>query len=173
MLPSYSSSTSSSSLTKRERKNKPVQEFAINNFSTNEKIKQACHDLKPNIQWLLMQLPNERDREHVADFILLWSNDSESGTGMSPYTRKGYFQALVYLSRYLGHKKSFAEMTREDIIDGYLRSLKRDFAADPDQRWVNTYVNRATKYLAFWKWLTQPDLPREERQTPPQLKGLP
>lgn len=63
-------------------------------------------------------------------------------------------------------------MTREDIIDGYLKSLKREFADDPEQKWVNTYKARAAKYLAFWKWLTQPDLPPKERQTPLQLKGL-
>jgi len=57
-------------------------------------------------------------------------------------------------------------MTREDIIDGYLNSLKRDFASDQDQKWVNTHNNRGSMYLAFWKWLTQPDLKREERQIP-------
>src|SRR5215203_4280321 len=40
------------------------------------------------------------------------------------------------------------------------------------QKWVNTYNTRAAKYLAFWKWLTQPELKKEERQIPPQLKGL-
>lgn len=36
----------------------------------------------------------------------------------------------------------------------------------------NTYNNRLTKYIVFYKWLTQPDLEREERQLPPQLKGF-
>jgi hypothetical protein len=63
-------------------------------------------------------------------------------------------------------------MTKEDIVDGYLKSLKREFSDDPEQKWVNTHNARGAKYLAFWKWMTQPDLRREERQTPPQLKGL-
>jgi hypothetical protein len=120
----------------------------------------------------LMELPRDEDKELVADFILNWSNESRQGAPMLPNTKRGYIAALVYLSRYLGHKKSFKEMTREGIIDGYLNSLKRDFASDQDQKWVNTHNNRASMYLAFWKWLTQPDLKREERQIPPHLKGL-
>lgn len=63
-------------------------------------------------------------------------------------------------------------MTRQDIIESYLNSLKKNLEQDPDQRWINTYNNRAANYLAFWKWLTQADLRREERQIPPQLKGF-
>jgi len=96
---------------------------------------------------------------------------------MSPHTRKIYFTSLVYLSRYCKRKqngiyKPFREMTREDILEGYLFSLKKEFSEDPDQGWINTYRTRAAKLLMFWKYLTQPDLPLEERQTPPQLKGL-
>jgi integrase len=91
---------------------------------------------------------------------------------MSPSTKRGYITSLVYLSRYLGHKKSFREMTKQDIVDGYLRSLRRPFADDPDQTWINTYNTRVSKISTFWKWLTQPDLKPEERQIPPQVKGL-
>lgn len=61
-------------------------------------------------------------------------------------------------------------MTREDIVD-YLAGIKRSTDVDPTQKWVNTHNARLSCYLAFWKWLTQPDIPREQRQTPPQLKG--
>ncbi len=103
---------------------------------------------------------------------------------MTVNTKRAYISALVYLARHLDHKKSFKEMTPEDffskeVIDektgkkrGYLENMKRSFEQDPDQKWVNTYNTRAARYLAFWKWLTQPDLPAEERQLPPQLKGL-
>lgn len=63
-------------------------------------------------------------------------------------------------------------MTKEDIVDGYLRSLKRESSDDPEEKWVNTHNRRGTKYLAFWKWCTQCNVRREERQTPPQLKGF-
>jgi integrase len=129
--------------------------------------------LTPGSQWLLMELPRPEDKELIADFILSYSNYNDTGHVMRPHTKKSYISSLVYLSRYHKYKKSFKEMTRQDIIDGYLDSLKKSFEQDPEQKWVNTHNNRASCYLAFWKWLTQPDIIiAKERQTPPQLKGL-
>lgn len=149
---------------------KPVAEFS-EKLSLNLKLKEVCKDQSPAIQHLILELPREEDRELIADFILEYPNDT-NGLPMSPATKRGYIANLVYLARYLGHKKSFKEMTKGDIVDGYLNSLRVPFHEDIDQKWVNTYNKRAGCYLAFWKWLTQRDLKREERQTPPQLKGL-
>jgi integrase len=123
-------------------------------------------------QWLLKDLPRNKDKELIADFIIQWSSESADGLPMAPNTKAAYITALVYLARYLGYKKSFEEMTKEDIVDGYLRSLKKDFSEDTKQKWVNTHNARGAKYLAFWKWLTQRDLKKEERQTSPQMKGF-
>ncbi len=109
---------------------------------------------------MLTELPRDEDKQLIADFIHEWSNDGD-GNPMAPNTKSGYIAALVYLARYHGHKKSFKEMTREDIVDGYLKSLKREFSDDPEHKWVNTHNVRGFKYLAFWKWMTQPDLKRE------------
>jgi len=73
---------------------------------------------------------------------------------------------LLLLSRHVKENlngsiyKPFAEMTKQDIVDGYLKSLKKGLSKDEQQKWMNTYNTRAAKYLAFWKWLTQPDLKR-------------
>jgi hypothetical protein len=96
---------------------------------------------------------------------------------MAPNTKRGYIDALLLLSRYVmkernaGAYKPFREMTREDFFaeqkpQGYLRSLKKTFEEDPKEKWVNTYGTRGAKYIAFWKYLTQPDLKKEERQEP-------
>jgi len=154
------------------KRNKPVSEFVDNNFALDRKIREALAGVQPSVQWSLQELPRAEDKELIADFILNYPNESEDGMPMSANTKRAYISALVYLSRFHDHKKSFKQMTRADIVDGYLNSLKRDYSVDPDQKWVNTYNNRATKYMAFWKWLTQPDVRREERQLPPQLKGL-
>ena len=165
-------------------RNKPVQEFVINNIGLDRKIKEACTDLKPSAQWALNELPRNEDKELIADFILNYSNESDSAMPMTVNTKKLYVAALVYLARHHDRKKSFKEVTPEDffskeIIDekagkkrGYLESLKRTIEDDVQQKWVNTYNNRLTKYIVFYKWLTQPDLKREERQVPPQLKGF-
>jgi integrase len=153
-------------------RNKPVQEFCPNDFALDRKIKEeACKGLKPADERLLLELRDE-DKELIADFIIDWSNQYGNGFVMSPATKRGYITSLVYLSRYLEHKKSFREMAKQDIVDGYLRSLKRSFAEDPEQKWINTYNTRVSKITTFWKWLMQPDLSPEERQIPPQLKGL-
>ncbi len=152
------------------RRNESVQEFS-DKFTLDHKIKEACTGLLPSSQRQLMELPRDEDKELIANFIIDWSNNGD-GVMMAPNIKRGYIASLVYLARYLGHKKSFKEMTREDIIDGYLKSLKRDFSQDQEQKCVNTYNARAARFLAFWKWLTQPDLRREERQVPPQVKGL-
>jgi hypothetical protein len=168
---------------KWRRRNQPVQEFVINNFSLDRKIKEACKGLMPESQWLIkLELESDQDKELLADFILQWS-DHGDGAMMSPNTKRVYVTALVYLSRYVRNVrnggriyKSFKEMTRDDFFakeepKGYLESLKRDFSDDPDKKWVSTHNTRLARYLAFWKWLTQPELKAEERQEPPQLKG--
>ncbi len=157
---------------RRHRRNEPVPEFVDNNdFALDKKIREACEGIKSGYQWLLKELPRNEDKELIADFILQWSNESADGIPMAPNTKAAYITSLVYLARHLKHKKSFEEMTKEDIVDDYLRSLKKDFSQDTKQKWVNTHNARGAKYLAFWKWLTQRDLRKEERQTPPQMKG--
>ena len=129
-----------------------------------------------------MQLPTDEDKELLADFVLKWSEDYGHGKMMSVHTKRAYVTALVYLSRWCGARgrdsgsggtvgKSFKDITLEDIINAYLKSISKDFPSDPDERWVNTYRVRARNIIAFYKWYTQPDLKPEERQTPPQVKG--
>jgi hypothetical protein len=171
---------------KWHRRNQPVQEFVNdNNFALDRKIKEACKGLMPETQWLIKrEIESDQDKELLADFILQWSDYGKSGAMMmSPNTKRVYVSSLVYLLRYVKNVrnggrvyKSFKEITRDDFFakevpKGYLESLKRDFAEDPDKKWVSTHNTRLARYLAFWKWLTQPDLKPEERQEPPQLKG--
>jgi integrase len=162
------------------RRNQPVEEYVTNNFALDRKLKEAFSDLKPSIQCSILKFSDE-DKELIADFIADYFN--QNGTAMSPNTKRGYVDALHLLSQYVmesrngGIYKPFRELTHEDFFAdhqkpyGYLRSLKKTFEQDPHERWVNTYDTRLTKYLAFWKYLTQPELKREERQDPPQLKG--
>jgi Phage integrase, N-terminal SAM-like domain len=88
-----------------------------------------------------MELPRDEDKELIADFIVAWSNDSIDGHPMATNTKAAYLDALVRLARYHEHKKSFKEMTRDDIF-AYLNSMKKDFSQDIQQRWVNTYNAR-------------------------------
>ena len=60
-----------------------------------------------------------------------------------------------------GKYKPFRGITRDDFLKltkpkGFLENHKLDLAHNLDERWVYTYRIRASKCLAFWKFLTQP-----------------
>ncbi len=124
------------------RRNKPLEHFVDNNFYLDSKIRQACKGLLPSTQWALLELPRDEDKELITDFILNWSSESADGAPMAPNTKRAYIMNLVYLAQHFNHKKSFKEMTKEDIVNNYLNSLKLDFSEDIEQRWVNTHNTR-------------------------------
>jgi integrase len=72
------------------------------------------------------------------------------------------------------NNKKIAE--QEGIIESNLHSLKRPIEADPDQKWINTYNQRAMVISKFFRWLAYPDLRSEERRSqkpiPPAIMGI-
>jgi integrase len=163
----------------KHKRDQSPQEYVINNFALDRKIKEAVSDLKPCTQYSMLAFSKE-DKELIVDFIADFFK--QTGSAMSPNTKKIYLDALYYLSNYVklernnGIYKPFREITQDDFYAeyepyGYLRSLRKTFEEDPRENWVNTYKTRFDRYLAFWKFLNQPDVKREEREEPPQLKG--
>jgi site-specific recombinase XerD len=114
--------------------------------------------LPASFQHLFLKQPTDKDRELLADFIIS-SYHEQNITGA---TKHIYIHSLVYLSKYLRHKKSFQDMTAHDVVEGYLNSLKRAIEADPEQRWIGTFNLRAMIISKFFKYLTQPQLPANE-----------
>ena len=49
------------------RQNQPVEEYVINNFALDRKIKEAAVGLPPTTQWSLMEFPRDEDKELIAD----------------------------------------------------------------------------------------------------------
>ncbi|MFL6483100.1 MAG: hypothetical protein ACJ70Z_00075, partial [Nitrososphaera sp.] len=67
-----------------QRRNQPVQEFVINNFALDRKIKESFKGLMPESQWLKkLELESDEDNELLAHFILQRSDHSD-GAMMSP-----------------------------------------------------------------------------------------
>src|SRR5688572_13475153 len=163
--------TSSSGENKTRFYGQPVESFS-NDVSVDRRIKEACSigggELQPQFQRLFLEL-GDKDKLSVADFVIASYHENNITAG----TKRVYIVSLVYLSRYL-NRKSFVDMTSHDIIEGYLNSLKRPIEADPDQKWISTFNVRATVISKFFKWITQPDLPANERKlaSVPMLKGL-
>jgi hypothetical protein len=132
-----------------------IPESFSQDYVTNEKVKRACKGLLPNIQRLFLELQSDSDKAVLADFIL----DCYEGQNVALKTRRSYVTTMIYLSRHLGHKKRFAEMTREDIFS-YLNSLKKDDGGGSSSRttnaggfksWINTYNHRASIIAKFYK----------------------
>lgn len=49
------------------RRNEPVSEFVDdNNFALDRKVKEACTGIKTSYQWLLKELPRNKDKELIA-----------------------------------------------------------------------------------------------------------
>ncbi len=83
------------------KQNQPVEEYVINNFAHDRKIKEAAVGLTTTTQWSLMEFPRDEDKELIADFIIAWSNDSADALPMSPNTKRAYIMALLLLSSIL------------------------------------------------------------------------
>jgi integrase len=87
-------------------------------------------------------------------------------------TKSDKIKKLCLLSKYLKHKKSFHEMSKQDIVD-YLNSLKKPFSDDPKHKSIGTYNGRQMVFLKFFKWLYNPDEPdHRKRITPPCMTGV-
>jgi integrase len=162
----------------RHKRNQSPQEYVINNFALDRKIKEAVSDLQPCTQCSMLAFSNE-DKELIADFFADFFK--QTGYAMAPNTKKAYVDALYYLSNHVmqdrnnGRYKRFKEMIRDDFYAeqepyGYLHSLIKTFGEDPQENWVNNYKTKYDRYLAFWKFLTQPDVNRKDRQDPSQVK---
>jgi hypothetical protein len=65
-------------------------------------------------------------------------------------TKSDKIKKLCWLSKSLNHKKSFHEMTKQDIVD-YLNSLKKPLSNDPKHKSIGTYNGRKMVFLKFFK----------------------
>jgi site-specific recombinase XerD len=139
-----------------------TQEFSVDP-SINHKIKIATAGLQKNIMNLFWQFPTDKDKELVADFIIACIKQENIAIN----TKCTYLIALAYLSRYLKNKKSFDDMTSDDLTS-YIDSLQPDNPPpDVHQSWINTQKTMALSFSKFFKWKTYPKL------TPQQRKRLP
>jgi integrase len=87
-------------------------------------------------------------------------------------TREWRIKVLTWLSDHYEHKKSFKELSKQDILQ-YLNTLRKPVTVDADQRWIGTYNNRVLVFNKFFRWLYNPDEPDfRKRTTPPCMSGV-
>jgi integrase len=82
---------------------------------------------------------------------------------------------LVYLSNSCNNhdeKKSFKDITKQDIID-HLDTFRKSILEDPENRWIGTYNFRQMVFNKFFRWLYNPDeSDTTKREKPDCMKGV-
>ena len=68
-------------------------------------------------------------------------------------TLSEYIQFLTELSRYVGIRKPFKEMTKEEDILYYLDKCRKPENEDPLHKWIGSYNIKRIILTRFFKWL--------------------
>jgi hypothetical protein len=100
----------------------------------------------------------------IIDYILSMKNE----INLSDNYRKLNIYALYSLSKFLKNKKTYKELTRDDVLQ-FLDSLRKPEASDPLHRWIGTYDIYRILFIRLFKWLYHPNLEQKKR---PKLKLL-
>jgi hypothetical protein len=53
-------------------------------------------------------------------------------------TKEGKIKVLIWLTNDFENKRSFREMTKQDILD-YLNNLRSPVSEDPTHKWIGSY----------------------------------
>src|SRR5215469_3866592 len=80
---------------------------------------------------------------------------------------------LGNFSIFLGSKKSFKEVTRENTLS-FLDSFRKPEALDPLHKWIGTYNIYRIHLMRFFRWLYYPNIyPSRNRPKPPAIENIP
>jgi Phage integrase, N-terminal SAM-like domain len=141
-----------------------TQEFTSDSV-LNQKIKDVTAGLQGTVKNKFKLFPTDKDKELVADFLQACLRQEN----ITVSTKKVYILGLNYLSKHFSYRKSFIDITAQDISN-YLGSLQQDESKDPDRKWVNTRNTWASVILKFYKWVAYPNLSPENRKRLPKEK---
>ena len=112
-----------------------------------------------------------RNRENaiiICDYI----RAEEIEINIKDSTKECKIKVLSWLSNYFQDKKSFKQMTKNDVLD-YLNKLRKSGAGDPSQKWIGSYNGRQIILNKFFRWLYNPDEPDSgKRITPACMHGI-
>jgi hypothetical protein len=135
----------------------------------HSKVESVLQTVDNSARRLFLELPDV-NKQILADFL----NDMIIHDNPRPNTVQVYVTDVVLLSRSSQHKKSYREITRDDIM-AHLQTYRRTFEADAKERWINTYNRKVNTISKFFKWLVFPDMDRQDRKSsrPDIVKDIP
>jgi integrase/recombinase XerD len=82
---------------------------------------------------------------------------------------------LKHFAEELHNRKSFRDVTREDIID-FLDNLRKPESVDPLHKWIGTHETYRIILLRFFRWLHRPSddsIPHNKRPKPAIMENIP
>lgn len=143
--------------------------------------KQSENELSVNVDRLLSNQPNYIKKlyrqvleANSCNAVIMhdYNKAEEAEINIQDSTKGDKIKKLCLLSRFFGHRKSFSEMTKTDILS-YLNSLRKPLAVDPIHRSVGTYNGSQMVFMKFFCWLYNSDEPdHRKRITPPCMMGV-
>jgi hypothetical protein len=87
-------------------------------------------------------------------------------------TKESTIKRIIWLSAYLNHQRHH-EITKEDILSYFEKSINKSLSFDPTHKWIGTYNGTQIVFSPFFRWLYNPDEPENgKRITPPCMRGV-
>ena len=151
-----------------ENPNSPILKTGISpsysledTINLKRKIEFITQYLKPYVLKILYEVLkiNPGNIKIICDYIVAEQNE----INIKESTKETKIKKLVHLSKYFYHKKTFYEMTKEDLLD-YLNSLRKPSSLDPTHKSIGTWNSRQMLFLKFFRWLYNPNRTRLEKK---------
>lgn len=157
----------------KKRSNNYNSIITTTNDQIELKINLVTRSSKSFIKNLLRDLLNKKPENAniICDYIIA----EQIEFNIKESTKIGKIKALVYLSRYCDDKKSFKEMTRQDILDhlNTFRKISDTHDDAHDNKWIGTYNFRQMIFNKFFRWLYNPnESDPSKREKPDCMKGV-
>jgi integrase/recombinase XerD len=108
-----------------------------------------------------------QNTETICNYIIAMNAE----VNPSAMHRKNQLEVLCYLSEFYNNQKLFSKMTHDDVL-GYLDSLRKPEASDPEHKWIGTYNLRKAYLQKFFKWLYYPDIEPSKRPKPKVFESI-
>ena len=117
---------------------------------------------KPYISKMLnnLLLENPINVETICNYIIAEQNE----INIKESTKETKIKRIIHLSKFFDNKKSFYDMTKEDILD-YLNNLRKPSSIDPTHKSIGTWNARQMLFLKFFRWIYNPN------ESDPKKKG--
>jgi hypothetical protein len=90
---------------------------------------------------------------------------------LSDNYRRLNINTLYYLSNFFDNRKSFKQITREDLFQ-YLDSFRKSESSDPLHKWIGTYNLYRILLIRFFRWLHYPDIEQKKRPKPSIIENI-